>query len=284
MSNMKKESQLPDLLYDLSGLNRYIKKVLLENFIGNTTYGNETCDSITRSAVLLLLGMHRNNSGISAKPGIFLNKRSERVKQPGDLCCPGGRISPRMDGLMKKLLYLPGFPLYKSSYGHAAQNMNTESIGKLALYLTTSLRESYEEMRLNPLSIKFLGPLPTQQLSVFKNIIYPMAGWLKRKPEKFRINQEVERVVFIPLEELLEPANYARYDLEYVPDSRRNGELQIQHHPCFRYGDEKDLLWGATYRIVTKFLKIIFDFTPPDKDMLPTISGTLRPDYFTGTV
>ena len=72
----------------------------------------------------------------------------------------------------------------------------------MSLYLTTSLRESFEEMRLNPFSIKFLGPLPPQNLRVFQKIIYPMVGWVEGN-HRLKTNHEVEKIVYIPLKVLL---------------------------------------------------------------------------------
>jgi len=35
---------------------------------------------------------------------LILNKRSARVRQAGDLCCPGGRVNPRFDFYAARLL------------------------------------------------------------------------------------------------------------------------------------------------------------------------------------
>ena len=51
-------------------------------------------------------------------------------------------------------------------------------VAPLALFLAVALRETWEEMGLNPLNIKFLGMLPEQGLIVFDRSIFPMVGWL----------------------------------------------------------------------------------------------------------
>ena len=49
---------------------------------------------ILPSCVMLLLGPHTVANGGPPDPCLILNKRSQRVRQPGDLCCPGGGITP----------------------------------------------------------------------------------------------------------------------------------------------------------------------------------------------
>src|SRR5512134_1427174 len=62
------------------------------------------------SAVLLLLG-----PGLTLESRhdicLILNKRSRRVRQPGDLCCPGGSISLPIDLRLSRLLMMPLLPL-----------------------------------------------------------------------------------------------------------------------------------------------------------------------------
>jgi hypothetical protein len=153
----------------------------------------------------------------------------------------------------------------------------------LALFWATGLRESLEEMRLNPFGVRFLGPLPPQSLVMFQRTIYPLVAWIDRQ-KRFFPNWEVERVVNIPLGDLLTPSNYARYRL----DLNRRGETAsadtTRHFPCFRAqsSHNAELLWGATYRIVTNFLNYTFDFKPPDPGELPIIDGALDRSYLTG--
>ena len=85
----------------------------------------------------------------------------------------------------------------------------------MALLFATSLRESFEEMRLNPMGVKFLGPMPSTSLVMFRRVIYPLVGWLKRQKHFFP-NWEVEKMVYIPLEELLRGERYACYRITFV--------------------------------------------------------------------
>ena len=49
------------------------------------------------SVVLFLVGDCPAESGARPETCLILNKRSARVRQAGDLCCPGGGIAPGLD-------------------------------------------------------------------------------------------------------------------------------------------------------------------------------------------
>ena len=233
----------------------------------------------TSSSVLLLLGQCPESSQIC----LILNKRSEKVRQPGDLCCPGGGILPRTDWLLSNIIKLPFMPLTRWSYWKKWRRHDPNTARELAILLATGLRESYEEMRLKPLGVRFLGVLPTQSLVMFDRVIYPLVVWVHRQ-QRFYPNWEVEKIVYIPLQELLKPGNYARYRLNSGSDSKRNQTLHATDFPCFRHtqGEETEILWGATYQITATFLKTIFDFSAPDWSALPVVNGTLGDNYLTG--
>ena len=237
-------------------------------------------DEIAPSAVLVVLGdgyVQKN------RPCLILNKRSQKVRQPGDLCCPGGGLSPRIDPYLARLLTLPGISMLGWPYWSDWRNRHPVQARRMPLFLATGLREGFEEMRLNPLGVKFLGPLPPTQLRLFRRVIYPMAVWVKRQ-KHFSPNWEVEKVVRIPLDCLLNPENYARYRVRYSRSIQERLDRTMEDFPCFLYEreGEREMLWGATYRIVITFLKTVYGFLPPEETSLPVVSGTLRPAYMSG--
>ena len=63
------------------------------------------------SAVMFLLGPARRNGPAGDGISLILNKRSAMVRQAGDLCCPGGGVTPVVDRLLAGLLKLPATPL-----------------------------------------------------------------------------------------------------------------------------------------------------------------------------
>jgi hypothetical protein len=149
------------------------------------------------------------------------------------------------------------------------------------LLLATGLRESMEEMRLNPIGVTFLGPLPKQELVLFKRHIYPMVGWVDGW-QRFKPNWEVARIVYMPLRHLLDPSRYRRYHL--VIDSRRADSPRDMptFFPAFHHfgrNGASEILWGATYRIVSSFLRRVFDFEPPSMMTLPLVEGARRQSY-----
>jgi hypothetical protein len=153
----------------------------------------------------------------------------------------------------------------------------------LARLLAGALRESYEEMRLNPFRVTFLGPLPSQRLVMFQREIFPMVCWLPRQ-KRFSLNWEVEKLVYIPLRKLLNPANYLCYRLSSDTPRKSWNHKKERDFPGFLSGNhpESEVLWGATFRITMAFLDIVFGFRHPDLESLPVVHGNLRRDYLTG--
>ncbi len=120
-----------------------------------------------------------------------LNKRSDYVQQPGDLCCPGGGADRRLDGFLAKLLSLRILPsTWSGPFGQLLQ-LDKEEKETLLFILAGGLRESWEEMRLKPWYVEYLGALPTHELTNFRRVIFPVVGRIRR-PWKPRPNLEVE--------------------------------------------------------------------------------------------
>ncbi len=153
---------------------------------------------------------------------------------------------------------------------------------RLRTILSTALREAWEEMRLNPFKVKYLGPLQMYHLKVFKRYIFPVAGWVS-PPFKFRPNWEVEKLIYIPLKSLLDPGLYARFKLPGHP-SASSSVTGIEHiFPCFVHQENgrEEILWGATYWITMNFLKWVFNFEPPEEHALPFVHKNFDEGYYT---
>ncbi len=272
-----------DITVNSPGLIDHITDVLYRKNGKPPLFPGGISGSGTASAVLFPLSRQYNGQGPSAGPWIIFNKRSQRVKQPGDLCFPGGRIAPQLDLCLSRLLTIPFFPLARWSYWSRLRNRRPRQARRLALLFATSLRESFEEMRLNPLGVNFLGPLPSQSLFMFHRVIYPMVAWIPRQ-KRFFPNWEVERIVCIPLSSLLNPGGYACYRLRFETGNENRQDPVTQDFACYlhEYKDESEVLWGATYRIVMVFLELVFGFRPPDTGSLPVVHGTLGKNYYSG--
>jgi len=231
------------------------------------------------SAVLFLIEIGPDN-----QLSLLLNKRSARVRQPGDLCCPGGGVSPRIDSLLARWIDLPTMPMHRWPCRPMWRQKNAAGFAKLALLLATALREGFEEMRLNPFSVRFVGPLNSQQLVMFNRAIYPLVAWVSRQP-RLVPNWEVEAIVRVPVNTLFAAGNYARYRLSYRSAAPGRPNDTYRDMPCFihRQHGRTELLWGATYRITEQFLSTVFKFVPPPMDRLPVIHRRLERSYLEGS-
>jgi len=213
----------------------------------------------------------------------LLSKRSQKVQQAGDLCAPGGGIHPFLDPLFEKILRFGLLPWVRGPGLEKAKLRGKETYRKILFLLGNALRESWEELRLSPFNIEFLGPLPTYSLESRRWTIFPLVGRVKRA-WKTKVGWEVEKIVSIPLQVFFQPANYAVYSLE-IPKELIGPEIPNPwEFPCLIYNDngEQEILWGATYKIIQTFFRIVFDFSFPSPDSERVIYKTLSSNYFSG--
>lgn len=246
---------------------------LTDNWGVHTNHGR-----VKGSAVLLLITPYQIHTGSAHEPCLLLNKRSQKVLQPGDLCCPGGGVE-RLDKVLSPALHWPWSPLRKWPSWPKWKSIDRKKAQGLALLLTAALREGWEEMRLNPFQVTFMGPLPVQKLVMFERQIYPLVGWVP--PNQHLVpNWEVERIVYIPLRRLFDIHQYARYRLNF--ESRDGKTHRNQDFACFVHQGKngKEILWGATFRIVMDFLNLAFGFELPDLSDSEVIQGRLGKTYY----
>jgi hypothetical protein len=272
---------MPHVIADPGTLIPRIERLLYAGTVESAIFTPAPEDLPTASAVLLPLG--RLTKAGAVETCLILNKRSSRVRQPGDLCCPGGSVSPRVDWHVSRLLGWPFLSLGRWPFWRRWRRERPVEARWLALYFATALREGFEEMRINPLRIRFLGPLPPQRLVLFRRLIYPMAVWIPNQ-ERFRPSWEVQRIVKISLRSLLDPSNYVRYRLRLEFPRAATGAEKTREHPGFRLPDldGPEVLWGATYRITMSFLNLVFGFVPPAPEHLPVVNARLSASYLTG--
>jgi hypothetical protein len=273
----------PDLL-DRAALPRKIMAALNRSHCQDPAFPRQSLDRRQSSAVLFLLAeLDCDHEGGRGEPCLILNKRSWRVRQPGDLCCPGGGISPARDAALARLLNLPGLPLRRWPYWLSWRRKCPTQAFRLARLLATGLREAFEEMRLNPLGVIFLGPLRPQPLRMFQRIIYPMVVWVPRQVH-FTLNWEVAAVVRVPLRLLLQEPHYARFRPQLNTGGIETKDARQMDFRCFEIPSNPtpERLWGATFRITMDFLKQVWDFEPPPRASLPLVHGSLDETYPTG--
>ena len=255
-----------------------------EERIGFIRSRNGTADRWLAAGVIILLHYH---GGTGPGSGFMLQliKRSSLVPQPGDLSCPGGMLDPVTDRLLKLLVSSGLTPIMRGRARSLAKARGAKTLNHISLFLTNALREAWEEVRISPLNVRFLGALPSRELYVFSRVIFPVVG-LVRKEWAFRPNREVERVIEIPLAALFERERYGTLTVEIESTLPFRHEVEpVRNFPCFLYtppGGREEVLWGATMSIVMNFLDIVFGFSLPAENSNRVIRKSLRPDYATG--
>lgn len=110
----------------------------------------------------------------------------------------------------------------------------------------TALRESYEEIGLEPSRVTVLGELDDVFTSVSGFVITPVVGLVAGPVDNLRpAPDEVRSLLIVPLATLLDP------DVHRAESRRFEGQEYRIHF--YTVGD--DVIWGATGRIVYQFLK-----------------------------
>ncbi|HKV31451.1 MAG TPA: CoA pyrophosphatase [Candidatus Dormibacteraeota bacterium] len=110
----------------------------------------------------------------------------------------------------------------------------------------TALRESYEEIGLEPSRVTVLGELDDVFTAVSSFVITPVVGLVDGGTEDLVLApDEVKSLLVVPVTQLLDPG-------VHTTETRSVGEQQYQIH-YYTIGD--DVIWGATGRIVYQFLK-----------------------------
>lgn len=245
---------------------------------------NGSADRWLAAGVILLLHYHE---GAGREGGFVLQliKRSSRVPQPGDISCPGGMLHPVADRLLRHLISSGLTPIMQGKARSLARARGARTLEHISLFLTNALREAWEEVRVNPLNVRFLGALPSRELYVFSRIIFPVVGVVGRE-WTFQPNREVERVIEIPLKALFDRTRYGTLTVEIESSLPFRHEIEpVRNFPCFFYtppGGREEILWGATMSIVMNFLEIVFGFTLPEENSNRVVRKSLRPDYATG--
>lgn len=273
------------LLSHPAALQSRIDEALSGKCGSESLFENTACERVKSSSVMLLLGVQVARNGHGPEICFILNKRSMSVRQGGDLCCPGGTANSRLDPLIARFLMLPGSPLTRWTHWRKTHASQPREARQISLLLATGLRESWEEMRLSPFFTRFLGPLPSQCLLLFRRVIHPMVAWVSWQ-RHFIPSWEVERIVTIPIRELLKPDRYARYRLQVPPHMEWRFNGKPDDFPCFRFvqGGQKELLWGVTFRIVTLLLELVFEFNVPPMASLPVVKGVIEESYILGQI
>jgi 8-oxo-dGTP pyrophosphatase MutT (NUDIX family) len=113
--------------------------------------------------------------------------------------------------------------------------------------LTTALRESREEVGLDPALVEVVGELDHLTTFSRRSYIVPYVGVVDRVPELEPDPGEVERILTVPLGELLLPETYRQERWQFAGDER------VMHF--FDLPD--DTIWGATSAMLYNLLGLL---------------------------
>lgn len=113
--------------------------------------------------------------------------------------------------------------------------------------LDTALRETEEEIGIRKEDINILGELDDQITTTSNFVLTPFVGVIHWPYEITLCKAEVESILIVPVHALMDPA-------------RVKPEMEILHGkevPSFAYYYKGKRIWGATARVLKKFLDIV---------------------------
>jgi hypothetical protein len=250
-------------------------------------HNNHFGQDVQQAAGVLLLLCHRPDHISDPKElgswVLQLIKRSTLIAQGGDVSCPGGMLQPLIDWAFSLFFIRSGFlPYPPLSIGSAGDKSVSESKKIVSLFMANALRESWEELHLNPLHVSLLGCLPTYSLSLFRRTIFPFVAIVRNDWTPIP-NPEVDKLIEIPLSNFFKEDSYGRYMIQ-ASNTLPSDDQGTQEFPCLIHEDEsgEEILWGATFNIIMNFLRIVFDFKLPDLHSRRIRERTLNSGYLTG--
>jgi len=122
--------------------------------------------------------------------------------------------------------------------------------------VAAALREATEEIGLDPTVCEILGELSPLVTISSGAAITPFVGALPGRPKLFPNPAEVDRVFDVALSDLLHPEVYHE-EIWPMPGGNRS---------MYVFALDGDTVWGATARMLTELLDLIFDMPLPAGD------------------
>jgi 8-oxo-dGTP pyrophosphatase MutT (NUDIX family) len=112
-----------------------------------------------------------------------------------------------------------------------------------------AIREANEEVGLDPRHVEVLCELTPLKIPVSGFEVFPVLAYSKSELSFVRQKSEVARIIEIPIEELLNPAN-RRMEEIFLSTG-----LKLKDVPAFRFNN--DVIWGATSMMLNEIIDIL---------------------------
>jgi 8-oxo-dGTP pyrophosphatase MutT (NUDIX family) len=122
----------------------------------------------------------------------------------------------------------------------------------------TALRETHEEIGLDPSAVKILGELDTFPTFVSGYAVTPFVGWLDSPPDLAPNPAEVAAILEVPLTDL-------NQEIRADPGFTHNGRT----YPTEAWIWREHVIWGVTAYVLRRFLGILGShgiIDPPEGD------------------
>jgi 8-oxo-dGTP pyrophosphatase MutT (NUDIX family) len=178
--------------------------------------------------------------------GVLKNRRAQTIS--GNDCKPAAVLVPIQERADGEYLVLTkradGLPTHKGQIAFPGGRIDASD----ANAVDAALRESYEEIGLQPDCVRILGELD-QVTAGYGFIVTPVVAVIPSVCE-FRIDlAETAAVASVPIKALMEPGNFIIDD-----------HLSLGGHPSYHFYVNGWDVWGVTARIIVQLLELVYDF------------------------
>jgi len=112
--------------------------------------------------------------------------------------------------------------------------------------LDTAIRESFEEIGLSPEDVEILGGLDDEVTTTSNYVVTPFIGMIPWPYRFVKNKDEVNEIIRVPIAALMDEG-CLKPDTEYL-----NGK----EFESYAYHYKEKVIWGATARILKKFLDV----------------------------
>jgi len=128
--------------------------------------------------------------------------------------------------------------------------------------IDTALREAREEVGISESSVRRVGWLSPLVTLALGSAIWPVVGFLERRPSFVTDPSEVDRAFTVSLADLLDDGAFL--EERWRRELARPGADADGFFPIYFFRVPGDLIWGATARVLTELLCVVTGVEWPD--------------------